>query len=345
MRREFTAGRGILLAQRMLAYAQDELGMATLKLALRDKHELPHPGGEDPVVAHERLFRLFQHEVVPMSVDNTVKKQLAEQALTHCKGQLRYLKGLAAARARAKREGVGEGVSGAPQTPLESEAAEGGGVSSEDTGDPPPQGKAEGRDGGGRAEAGAGGSGEQALGAVEGVCPVCQEGFPLGLDVAVMPCGHAVCARCMVRLEERIPSSTANHLRRVKCPTCRLRVHVGDIALARGGTPSLEGREGGGAEGLMEGEAGVRVEGEFGTKVTAVVRRLKWILGQAPSARALVFSDWADVLELVAHACSANGVPALHVKGRHNMPRMLALFQVLHNCHTLGTRCYTTVTL
>ena len=34
-----------------------------------------------------------QHEVVPMSVDNTTKKQLAEQTLAHCKGQLRYLKG------------------------------------------------------------------------------------------------------------------------------------------------------------------------------------------------------------------------------------------------------------
>eukprot|EP00976_Prorocentrum_cordatum_P073359 1181059-Prorocentrum_minimum.AAC.1 len=25
---------------------------------------------------------------------------------------------------------------------------------------------------------------------VEGVCPVCQEDFPAGADVAVMPCGH-----------------------------------------------------------------------------------------------------------------------------------------------------------
>eukprot|EP00959_Pyramimonas_sp_CCMP1952_P417978 8757060-Pyramimonas_sp.AAC.1 len=62
-----------VFVQRMLAYGEDELNMCTLKLSLREPHEIPVPGGEDPVPVHERLFRLFEHEVVPMSVDNTSK--------------------------------------------------------------------------------------------------------------------------------------------------------------------------------------------------------------------------------------------------------------------------------
>lgn len=56
------------------------------------------------------------------------------------------------------------------------------------------------------------------------------------------------------------------------------------------------------------------------------VRRIKSVLAD-PGSRILVFSDWAEVLELVAHAASANAIPCLHVKNRKNMPKMLALFQ------------------
>lgn len=38
------------------------------------------------------------------------------------------------------------------------------------------------------------------------VCPVCQE--PLGMELAMLPCGHQLCVRCQMALVERIPSST-----------------------------------------------------------------------------------------------------------------------------------------
>jgi hypothetical protein len=44
----------------------------------------------------------------------------------------------------------------------------------------------------------------------------------------------------MMAMEEHITASTPLQHRRVKCPTCRLRVHVNDIALARsGGAPPV----------------------------------------------------------------------------------------------------------
>ncbi len=37
------------------------------------------------------------------------------------------------------------------------------------------------------------------------MCPVCQE--PLGLELAMLPCGHQLCVRCQMALVERIPST------------------------------------------------------------------------------------------------------------------------------------------
>lgn len=49
----------------------------------------------DPVPEHERLFRIFEDDAVPMNVENTVNKAQAQQELAHLTGQLRYLRSLA----------------------------------------------------------------------------------------------------------------------------------------------------------------------------------------------------------------------------------------------------------
>jgi hypothetical protein len=65
---------------------------------------------------------------------------------------------------------------------------------------------------------GGGGVGEDGAGAaasrVEGLCPVCQEEYGQQTDLAVMPCGHMLCARCMVAMEGHLTVSTAmQHVR------------------------------------------------------------------------------------------------------------------------------------
>lgn len=65
---------------------------------------------------------------------------------------------------------------------------------------------------------GGGGAGEDGVGVaasrVEGLCPVCQEEYGQQADLAVMPCGHMLCARCMVAMEDHISVSTAmQHVR------------------------------------------------------------------------------------------------------------------------------------
>jgi E3 ubiquitin-protein ligase SHPRH len=64
------------------------------------------------------------------------------------------------------------------------------------------------------------------------------------------------------------------------------------------------------------GEADVLVRGSYGTKLEAVVRRVLHLLAAGPQEeRVLVFSSWADALELLVHALAANRVPFVHSRG------------------------------
>ncbi|EFJ51898.1 hypothetical protein VOLCADRAFT_87560 [Volvox carteri f. nagariensis] len=135
-----------------------------------------------------------------------------------------------------------------------------------------------------------------------------------------------------------VPPSTPYHQMRVTCPTCRTRVHIADIAYIDAGLHREEaegcvcgggpgGGPGGGGEGPWGAEAAVVVRGSFGTKIEAVVRRVKFVLGQDAAAKVLVFSGWVDLLELVAAALAANAVPYVVARGRGGMTAALAAFK------------------
>jgi E3 ubiquitin-protein ligase SHPRH len=81
-RREFTAARRVLQAQRMLVYAHDELAMSGLRIQLRAPSEMPPPGRADPVPEHERRFRIFAADAVPLNVENTLNKVRGRVART-----------------------------------------------------------------------------------------------------------------------------------------------------------------------------------------------------------------------------------------------------------------------
>jgi len=146
----------------------------------------------DPVPEHERLFRIFKDDAVHMNVDNTNNKALAQQELAKISGQLRYLRSLArtttdaSAAAAALGTTLGAAMAGA-------------------------------RGGGGAGEDGAGAAASR----VEGLCPVCQEEYGQQTDIAVMTCGHMLCARCMAKLEDHIHASTAIHNVRALHPGVR----------------------------------------------------------------------------------------------------------------------------
>lgn len=50
-------------------------------------------------------------------------------------------------------------------------------------------------------------------------------------------------------------------------------------------------------------------------KIEAVTRRILWIKTTDPEAKVLVFSSWHDVLNVLEHAFTANGITHIRMKG------------------------------
>ncbi|KXZ52879.1 hypothetical protein GPECTOR_8g26 [Gonium pectorale] len=150
------------------------------------------------------------------------------------------------------------------------------------------------------------------------VCPICHDPIDLtsGGPSVILPCGHQLHPPC--------------------CEALVAKIHVADIAyIDTGPTRRSSGGAPGGSDagvagagvGPWAGESAVSVRGSFGTKIEATVRRIKFVLGQDPAAKVLVFSSWVDLLELVWSALSANGVHALLARGRGGMAAALAAFK------------------
>ncbi len=127
------------------------------------------------------------------------------------------------------------------------------------------------------------------------MCPICHDAIGWEGSV-ILPCGHQMHTACSEQLVAKsVSRSTPYPMQRVNCPTCRVRTHVADIAyvdagLTHGSRGAGEGGAGGSgagarAAGPWAGEAEVAVRGSYGTKVEAVVRRVKFVLGQDPAAK------------------------------------------------------------
>lgn len=165
------------------------------------------------------------------------------------------------------------------------------------------------------------------------VCPVCQE--PFGTEVrAMLPCGHQLCHRCQVMVVKRHSGSGpgTDHAR-LPCPTCRAVCLVRDVALVTGDDNERKEESSGEREvtaGAWPGEGKVTVQGSYGTKIEAIVRRIVAILHMnkeekeeedGHETKILVFSTWRGALEIVSHALTTASVV-------HSYPRNPKEFDV-----------------
>eukprot|EP00212_Chloropicon_laureae_P005714 CAMPEP_0197490264 /NCGR_PEP_ID=MMETSP1311-20131121/4841_1 /TAXON_ID=464262 /ORGANISM="Genus nov. species nov., Strain RCC856" /LENGTH=246 /DNA_ID=CAMNT_0043034749 /DNA_START=60 /DNA_END=800 /DNA_ORIENTATION=+ len=71
----------------------------------------------------------------------------------------------------------------------------------------------------------------------------------------------------------------------------------------------------------------IKVKGSYGSKIEAVVKRVLSILERDGTAKLLVFSEWQDVLELVAHAFQGNRVDFVYAKGKAAMSKAVKRFK------------------
>jgi hypothetical protein len=227
----------------------------------------------------------------------------AQVELKDAIGQLSYVKNLAVARLFA--EGGDNGLEGGRAA--EAVGAEGVESTSKSDG------------------AGTGASG----GTEETDCVVCMESLH-ECECMVTPCGHSFHKECvewlMHRGRGRYAALSAPSHRPFKCPVCRRLCDMGDMLstgkLVKGGSgpagdvstssaspatssaPIVNRTDGHILQARQEELLPVR--GQWGTKVSAVVRDLFPLV--ASGEKAILFSQWDQMLDIVSAALTANGI-------------------------------------
>lgn len=172
-------------------------------------------------------------------------------------------------------------------------------------------------------------------------CPVCLFEFDDSLTrIAVMTCGHVFCCECMLAMIKKV--DLTRRMETIACPSCRARSPVDEINFTTT-TPQAprkkrrvdEGRSSPSPESgdVTEPEldssdhtpspkpsarntetqssfydARVVIQGHFGAKVCTTLRLLRGIWKADESAKVLIFSEWNEVLGLMAHSLTANGI-------------------------------------
>jgi len=114
----------------------------------------------------------------------------------------------------------------------------------------------------------------------------------------------------MMLMIERIPFGKT-----FKCPSCRTRVNIDEISYVSEGS--------GNSDSLIN----VPVKGSWGTKIEAVVREVLALQLLEPGAKALLFSQWNEVLEIVSRALSENGVKFARVRGKGSIEKAINSFK------------------
>eukprot|EP00798_Chlamydomonas_sp_ICE-L_P018133 gene18133-24573_t len=223
LRKIFAQVRSLSLVQRSYLYAHDELDMAVMRMRLRVEGEV--------ILTHEVIYKLHPEEVPVKNADLSTDKIIAQGDLNRTLGTLRYPRTLKQARLKAAVAPVDQNRGGAnPQAAsptadakhalqylrtLKQARLKAAVAPAVDT-----------NEGGANPRAASPTVDEDS----SLQCPICLILLPPSAQCAVMPCGHQVCLECHTALLDQIPAQTAPAHRAVRCPSCRIRVLVTDIA-------------------------------------------------------------------------------------------------------------------
>jgi E3 ubiquitin-protein ligase SHPRH len=64
--------------------------------------------------------------------------------------------------------------------------------------------------------------------------------------------------------------------------------------------------------------ASLPIEGGYGSKIDSIVRHLRYIRLTTPGAKALIFSQWTQLLEIIGMALTKNGIRFVKFEKRKN---------------------------
>ncbi|XP_072912668.1 E3 ubiquitin-protein ligase SHPRH isoform X2 [Hemitrygon akajei] len=141
-------------------------------------------------------------------------------------------------------------------------------------------------------------------------CPICAR--QLGQQWAVLTCGHCFCSDCIAIIIEQY--STGAQRSSIKCAICRQTTTHKEISYVF-------------TNEAADKEDEFPVKGSHSTKVEAVLRALKKIQQREPGAKALVFSTWQDVLDIIGKALLDNDMEFVQINGLHKFQENLSAFK------------------
>ncbi|KAL0556995.1 hypothetical protein IC582_005513 [Cucumis melo] len=236
-------------------------------------------------------FSISEHELPAASVQYSSDKFMSLAMLSRVKGKLRYLKGLVQSKQTIPLHSSSD-LALTQEPAITSTAMEQ--------------------------------KNENTLKADEESCPICQE--KLSNQKMVFQCGHITCCKCLFAMTEKTLHGSKIQTKWVMCPTCRQHTDFGNIAYADDSKnetldPSTL------LETSRKHEMSITVQGSYGTKIEAVVRRILWIKYTDSEAKVLVFSSWNDVLDVLHYAFAANNISFIRMKGGRKSQTAISEFR------------------
>uniref|UniRef100_A0A8C2RJP4 E3 ubiquitin-protein ligase SHPRH n=1 Tax=Capra hircus TaxID=9925 RepID=A0A8C2RJP4_CAPHI len=143
-------------------------------------------------------------------------------------------------------------------------------------------------------------------------CPICAR--QLGKQWAVLTCGHCFCNECISIIIEQYSYSVGSHRSSIKCAICRQTTSHKEISYVFTSEKASQ-------------EEDIPVKGSHSTKVEAVVRTLMRIQLRDPGAKALVFSTWQDVLDIISKALTDNNMEFAQISRVKTFQENLSAFK------------------
>ncbi|KAL3188009.1 hypothetical protein MRX96_004245 [Rhipicephalus microplus] len=140
-------------------------------------------------------------------------------------------------------------------------------------------------------------------------CPICQNS--LGRRWSVMQCGHNFCLDCIKMVCSSLSCVRSGSL---LCAVCRSSCAHGDVFYVDTAPPTTS-------------HPRFSVKGSHTTKIGGIIETILEIKADDPSAKALVFSSWSTVIDVLKKALEANQVPHITLKPGPNFKNNLALFR------------------
>ncbi|KAL6069758.1 E3 ubiquitin-protein ligase SHPRH [Balamuthia mandrillaris] len=141
-------------------------------------------------------------------------------------------------------------------------------------------------------------------------CCICLNPIP-AVDAVITHCAHMFCRPCISQAMERNPT----------CPLCRSNLTPANILRAPvpelGGSVASGSADADGAERLDSGLIYVDVSNwKPSSKVIRLLEEIKMIMGQDPTTKSVIFSQWTSFLDYLHYPLEANGIRSVRLDGR-----------------------------